>query len=98
MICNLLKAFDYGAVRFEADLGRNLFNHLTSTLVLRGKGDVLCHEMLRNYMFLYANNKLIRRELLNTEHVTFDESMSYADIQWAFSANTAGTSDSICFC
>ena len=70
---------------YHVSLGRNLFNNISNALVLRGKGDVMCHEMIRNNMFLYCNNKLIRRDVLINSNITFNEGVSYPDIQWCFS-------------
>ena len=70
---------------YHVSLGRNLFNNIANALVLRGKGDVMCQEMIRNNMYLYCNNKLIRRDVLINGNITFDERMSYPDIQWCFS-------------
>jgi len=68
---------------FNVSADRSLFGSMASAMVLRGKGDVLCHEMLRSHLYLNACNKMIRRDLLMSNHVLFDESMAYGDIQWA---------------
>lgn len=64
--------------------GQNLFANLTSAMVLRGRGEVICQEMLSNHLYLFAWNKLVRRDLLVSNNIRFDETMAYADIQWAF--------------
>ena len=84
---NLMRHWDVDVIAgnvYNVCLQRNLFSNLTSALVLCGKGDVICHELLRNHLYLYANNKLIRREVLTANQITFDESMEYGDIQWTF--------------
>ena len=66
-------------------LERNLLTSLTSAMAFRGRGDVMCHEMLRSHLYLYAQGKLVRRELLESNHIVFDENLAYADVLWAFS-------------
>lgn len=70
---------------YNVSAERGLFGTITSAMVLRGKGSVLCLEMLRSHLYLNACNKMVRRDLLLSNHVVFDESMAYADIQWAMS-------------
>lgn len=69
---------------FLTSLNRNIFSQLTSARVLRGRGVVIAHEMLRSHLYLYANNKLVRRELLTASQISFDEHLDFCDIQWAF--------------
>lgn len=68
---------------FNVSAECNLFGNIASAMVLRGRGDVLCHEMLRSHLYLSACNKMVRRDIMLANHVLFDESMAYADIQWA---------------
>ncbi len=82
---NLMRHWDVDVIAgngYHVSLKRNLFTQLTGAVALRGRGYVISHEMLANHLYLYANNKLIRRELLMSNQITFDEQMSYADIQW----------------
>ena len=84
---NLMRHWDVDVIAgnvYNLCLQRNLFSTLDSALALRGKGDVICHELLRNHLYLYANNKLVRREVLTANLITFDERMEYGDIQWTF--------------
>lgn len=84
---NVMRHWDVDIIAgnvYNACLKRNLFNGISSALAFHGQGDVIFHEMLRNHMYLYANGKLIRRELLTANQAFFDESMAYGDIQWAF--------------
>lgn len=84
---NLMRHWDTDVIAgnvYHVTLRRNLFSHLTSATELRGKGDVIFHEVLRGHLYLYANNKLIRRELLINNQIFFDEGMAYPDIQWVF--------------
>jgi len=84
---NLMRHWDTDVVAgnvFHTALSRNLFTQLSSAMVLRGRGDVMFNEVLRSHLFLYANNKLVRRELLVNNQVMFDEKMAYADIHWVF--------------
>jgi hypothetical protein len=53
-------------------------------MALRGRGEVICQEMLTNHLYLFAWNKLVRRDLLMNINARFDENLAYADIQWAF--------------
>ena len=64
--------------------GQILFKDLTSAKVIRGKGDVLLHEMLLSHLYLYACNKLVRKEILSSNQIVFAESQSYADLLWSF--------------
>jgi glycosyltransferase involved in cell wall biosynthesis len=84
---NLMRNWDVDVIAgnaYNLSLKRNLFSNISSPLVLHGKGESLYHEMLRSHLYLYANNKLVRRELLMANQTQFSESMSYGDIQWAF--------------
>ena len=69
---------------YNISLRRNLFSNITSALELHGRGEELFHEMIRNHLYLYTNNKLVRRELLQANQTLFSEQMAYGDIQWAF--------------
>ena len=92
---NLMRHWDADIIAgnvYNVGAGRNLFNSLSSALALRGKGDVLRHEMMHNHLYLYAYNKLIRRELLDSNQIVFDETMAYADIQWAFTLFSCASS------
>jgi len=73
-------------------LGGNIFNSLSEATFLNGKGDLMCHEVLKNHLYLTACNKLVRRELLTINHIVFDETMAYADILWSFNLFAAATS------
>lgn len=68
---------------FNVSTRRVLFDNIASPMALRGRGDVICHEMLRSHLNLSACNKLVRRELLLSSHIIFNESIDFADIQWA---------------
>lgn len=84
---NLMRYWDVDVIAgnvFNSVSGQNLFPNLTSTMALRGRGQVICQEMLANHLYLFAWNKLIRRDLLMSLNARFDETMAYADIQWAF--------------
>lgn len=84
---NLMRYWDVDVIAgnvLNQAAGSNLFENLSSAMVLRGKGDVVCHEMLHSHLYLYAWNKLIRRDLLVSNNIRFDETMAYADILWAF--------------
>ena len=92
---NLMRHWDVDVIAgnaYNMFLKRNLFVNINSAMELCGKGDVLCNEMLRNHLYLYANNKLIRREVLVANQVMFDESMEYADFHWAFSLFSCASS------
>lgn len=85
---NLMRHWDVDVIAgnaYNLSLKRNLFSNISSALAFHGKGADVYQEMLRNHLYLYANNKLIRRELLITNQIMFDEKMAYADIHWAFS-------------
>ena len=84
---NLMRHWDVDIIvgnAYNISLKRNLFSNISSGLALHGNGEDIYHEMLRSHLYLYANNKLIRRELLTANQTMFDESMAYGDIQWAF--------------
>ena len=72
--------FDSSSVRFHQDISADLGIFFRYSISLED----IYHEMLRSHLYLYANNKLIRRELLTANQTMFDESMAYGDIQWAF--------------
>ena len=85
---NLMRHWDVDVIAgnaYNLSLKRNLFSNISSALAFHGKGADVYQEMLRNHLYLYANNKLIRRELLITNQIMFDEKMAYADIHWVFS-------------
>lgn len=94
-IANLMRYWDVdiiaGNVLNHAN-NQNLFTSLTSAMALRGRGEVICQEMLRNHLYLFAWNKLIRRDLLMSNNIRFDENLAYADIQWAFDVFSSVTS------
>jgi len=69
---------------FHVKMRATLFEPQVSTMAIRGRGDVILHEMLHSHLYLYAWNKLIRRELLSQANVQFDDTEGYADVDWAF--------------
>lgn len=84
---NLMRHWDADVIvgnTFLAAMNRNLFRQLSGTKALRGRGAVIAHEMIKHHLYLYANNKLVRRELLIANQISFDEHMDYGDMQWAF--------------
>lgn len=70
---------------FNTETQQTLLSNISSPLALRGRGEVISYEMLRSHLYLSACNKLVRRELLLTNHVQFDETIHFADIRWATS-------------
>ena len=92
---NLMRHWDADVIvgnSYHEGIKRNLFSQLTSALVLRGHGAVVAHEMLRSHLYLYANNKLVRRDLLTANQIVFDEHLDYSDMQWAFAVFTSVSS------
>lgn len=85
---NLMRHWDADIIVGNVNINQRqrLFDGLSSAKVIGGKGDVMLHEMLRGHLYLFAYNKLIRKELLTNNHIVFDETLPYADLLFSFAA------------
>ena len=60
-----------------------LLKHVSSPLLLTDKNDFF-RRMLHKQIYLYAWNKLIRRDLLIRNHLYFEKGIVYEDILWTY--------------
>lgn len=60
-----------------------LFNNLQKTILINDCS-IFVPQMLRHQIYLYAWNKLIRRDLLMNNHLLFEEGIIYEDQYWSY--------------
>jgi len=83
---NLMRYWDMDVIVGNVHNNRTqqtLLHDLTGPVVVRGDGNAVCQQMMAHDLYLFAWNKLVRRDLLLQKGIVFDESLYYADAYWA---------------
>lgn len=88
---NLMRYWDMDVIIGNIHCNRHaqtLLRELSGPVALRGDGRLMCQQMISHDFFLFAWNKLVRRELLVEKGIVFDESLAFSDLLWNYTLFT----------